>query len=246
MSVLQVGNQTISAETVFSLLAGYQMLPQLVQEIIIDRAIAPIDYTSAEQNLCRQQFYEHNQLTTENLHTWLQQQGMTPEQLDNLVIRKLKVEKFKQLSWGTQIESYFLKRKRQLDRVVYSILQTQDAGIAQELFFRLQEDEQSFSHLAQQYSRGPEAQTGGLIGPIEMHTLHPAIAKILWVSQPGQLNPPTYIEDWLVIVRLEKFIPAQLNDSMRQRLLNELFSLWLQAQLPHPSIQPPTPTLVCT
>jgi hypothetical protein len=32
-------------------------------------------------------------------------------------------------------------------------------------------------------------------------------------------------------VRLEKFIPAQLDEPMRQRLLTELFTTWLQEQL---------------
>lgn len=50
------------------------------------------------------------------------------------------------------------------------------------------------------------------------------------VSQPGQLWPPTRIEDWWVIVRLEKFMPAQLDEAMRRRLLEELFLAWLQEE----------------
>jgi len=37
--------------------------------------------------------------------------------------------------------------------------------------------------------------------------------------------------EWLVIVRLENFIPAQLDELMRQRLLNECFATWLSEQL---------------
>jgi hypothetical protein len=37
--------------------------------------------------------------------------------------------------------------------------------------------------------------------------------------------------EWLLIVRLEKLMPAQLDESMRQRLLGELFEAWLQEQL---------------
>lgn len=39
------------------------------------------------------------------------------------------------------------------------------------------------------------------------------------------------IGEWVVIVRLEKLIPAQLDEAMRQRLLNELFAQELQHQL---------------
>ncbi|WP_318670577.1 hypothetical protein [Nostoc flagelliforme] len=35
------------------------------------------------------------------------------------------------------------------------------------------------------------------------------------------------LDEWFVIVRLEKLIPAQLDDAMRSTLLNHLFETWL-------------------
>ncbi|MBW4517723.1 MAG: hypothetical protein KME11_21170 [Timaviella obliquedivisa GSE-PSE-MK23-08B] len=43
--------------------------------------------------------------------------------------------------------------------------------------------------------------------------------------------PPTRIEDLWVIVRLEEFLPAQLDEPMRQRLLDEMFANWLKEQM---------------
>lgn len=122
-------------------------------------------------------------------------------------------------------------RKDKLDKVIYSLIRTQDIGVAQELYFRILEGEQSFAELARTYSQGPEAQTDGLIGPVELSVPHPSLAQILTLSQPGQLSPPTRVGEWLVLVRLERFIPAQMDDSMRRRLLNECFNNWLQEQL---------------
>ncbi|HBB36322.1 MAG TPA: peptidylprolyl isomerase [Cyanobacteria bacterium UBA8803] len=231
-AVLQVGDQTITAEEVIPLLAKYQLLPQLLGEIIIDGAIATIECTPEEKTLACQQFDKKNQIgSDEERLAWLERQGMTLEQAEELAVRGLKVEKFKQATWSNKLESYFLKRKGQLDRVVYSLLRTQEATIAQELYFRIQEGEQAFAELARDYSQGPEAQTGGLVGPVELSTPHPALAQILTVSKPGQLWPPTRLGEWFIIVRLEKFFPAQLDDSMRQRLLNELFNTWMQEQI---------------
>lgn len=155
---------------------------------------------------------------------------MTVEQLQAFATRGLRIEKFKQASFGHQLESYFLSRKLHLDKVLYSLIQTQDIA-ATELYFRIQEGEASFAELARKYSQGAEAENGGLIGPVELSTCHPTVAKMLSVSQPGQLWPPTRLGEWLVIVRLEKFVPAQLDKLMRQRLLSELFAAWLQEQL---------------
>jgi parvulin-like peptidyl-prolyl isomerase len=230
--VLQIGNRSIAAEEVLPLMAGYQMLPQFLQEILIDEAIGSIECTPEEVQAAAQQFYNQNQIKSDqDRQAWLQRQGMTAAQLDALTTRELRLEKYKQQTWGPKLESYFLTRKDKLDKVIYSLIRTQDIGIAQELYFRILEGEQSFAELARSYSQGPEAQTDGLIGPVELSVPHPTLAQILTLSQPGQISPPTRVGEWLVLVRLERFIPAQMDDAMRRRLLTECFNSWMQEQL---------------
>ncbi|WP_416666727.1 peptidylprolyl isomerase [Egbenema bharatensis] len=233
MSVaLQIGERLIAAEEVLPLLAGYRMLPQFIQELLIDQAIASIECTPEETAEACEQFYVQTQITDEKARrTWLGRYGMTEEQLQALATRGVRIEKFKQATWGLKLESYFLSRKGQLDKVIYSLIRTKDVGIAQELYFRILEGEQSLGELARVYSQGPEAQTDGLIGPVELSVPHPTLAQLLTLSQPGQLCPPTRVGEWLVLVRLEKFIPAQLDEAMRRRLLDECFNTWLADQL---------------
>lgn len=230
--VLQIGDRAITAEEVLPMLAGYQMLPRFIQEVLIDQATASIECTPEEIEEACKHFFVQAQITDEaSRKAWLGQHGMTEAQLQSLATRGLRIEKFKQATWGPKLESYFLSRKDQLDKVIYSLVRTKDVGIAQELYFRILEGEQSFAELARSYSQGPEAQTDGLIGPVELSVPHPTLAQLLSLSQPGQLCPPTRVGEWLVLVRLEKFIPAQLDEPMRRRLLDECFNTWLQKQL---------------
>ncbi|RMF23034.1 MAG: peptidylprolyl isomerase, partial [Cyanobacteria bacterium J083] len=157
--------------------------------------------------------------------------GMTSEQWHNLLARGIKIQKFKEITWNGELESYFIQRKPQLDQVVYSLIRNHDAGIIQELYFRIQENENSFAQLAMDYSEGEEAKTGGLIGPVEINTPHPKIAQMLKSSRAGQVWAPTRVGDWFVIVRLEKFITAHLDEAMKQRLRDELFQQWLKKQM---------------
>ncbi|MEA5581867.1 peptidylprolyl isomerase [Nodularia harveyana UHCC-0300] len=220
-----------SAE-ILQLLEKYQMLPQLIKEVVIDEAIAEISCTPEEKKIACENLAQHYQITSDDIRQrWLEKNNLTTEQLDAIAIRQFKIEKFKHLTWGNDLESYFSQRKPQLDRVIYSLIRTNDMGIAQEIYFRLQAGEQTFGELAQEYSQGPEAQTNGLVGPVELQTLHPVLAKILTSSQPQQLLPPTPIENLIVIIRLEKLLLTQLDNSLRQRLLNERFHTWLQAQM---------------
>jgi parvulin-like peptidyl-prolyl isomerase len=217
----QIKKGEISGEELISLLNSYQLMPKLMRELVIDSAIAALSCTDEEKAEACKKFHNQNKITSAD------QQA----QVEALVIRNLKIEKFKAATWLHQLESYFLQRKQQLDRVIYSLIRVKDLGLAQELFFRIQEDERSFQEMAREHSLGPESQTGGLIGPVELSVPHPALAQKLCTAKPGQLLPPSRLHDWIIIVRLEKFIPAELDLPMRQRLLNELFERWLQATL---------------
>lgn len=66
--VVQTGNQTLSSQEIIPLLTRYQMLPQLLCERLIDRAIAFIECTKAQKSNACQQFYRQHHLTTEAEH----------------------------------------------------------------------------------------------------------------------------------------------------------------------------------
>lgn len=230
--VLQFGNRTIKEAEIIPQLASYQMLPLLWREMIIDEAIAKVELTPQQHTNAQQQFDQKHQLDTiAQRVAWGARLGMTQSQVEALATREFLIELFKQKTWEHQLESYFLTNKSKLDKVIYSLLRVTEAEVAQELYFRIKAQEQSFAELAREYSTGPEAQTGGLLGPVELNMPHPTLAKMLSTSQPGQLLPPTRLGEWFVIVRLEKFIGAQLDETMRQQLLHHLFEAWISDQV---------------
>lgn len=232
LSSLTVGDRTFSAEEALTLAGRYGLIPSLVREIVIDQAIADIVLSEEESAIATERFSQSHQFQSpEQVAAFARQRGLGPEQLQELAVRELKLAKYKEDTWGPKVESYFLQRKNRLDKVLYSLIRTKEAGIAQELYFRIHDDETPFDDLARQYSEGQEAQTGGLIGPVELSVPHPSLARILSISQPGQLWPPTRVGEWYVIVRLEKFLPAKLDHATRSRLLDELYTSWLREQL---------------
>ena len=223
--------QTDTVDAITSLLSRYQMTPFLLRELVIDQAIAPIHCTVNEQALAYKQFYQKRRITTEaDRQAWLERHDVTLEELADMATRELKISKFQQATWKDKLESYFLTRKQQLDQVIYSLIQVEEAGLAQELYFRLKEGEQPFAELAKTYSQGAEAHTGGLVGPIELSKVGHNLAPLLLMSHPGELWPPIPLRESFLVVRLEKLIPAQMNESMKQRLYRELFNTWVAEQ----------------
>jgi parvulin-like peptidyl-prolyl isomerase len=230
--ILKVGEQAVYADDIPALLSRYQIISQVWRGIIIDQAIADIPCADSERAIAIQEFEKYYQIkSNEAKQVWLRNHSMTLEVMEELAIRNLKIYKFKKANFSNKISSYFLKRKASYDQVIYSLIRTKDKGLASEIYFRIQAGEQSFSELAREYSQGIEAHTGGVLGPVVLTQMHPQISRILAVSKPGQLWAPNHIEDYFIIVRLEKLLPARLDDVMRRKLLDELFDYWVDEQV---------------
>ena len=102
--LLQINGQTITDTEIIPLLAGYQMLPYLWREIIIEQAIAPFTCTPEESAKAYQHFCTQNQITSDaERQVWLTRHGMTLEQLKALATRGLRIETFKQATWGNKL-----------------------------------------------------------------------------------------------------------------------------------------------
>ena len=128
------------------------------------------------------------------------------------------------------MELRYLERKAELDRVVYSLLQVQEQGLAEELYQQIREGESDFADLAVVHSLGREAQSRGQIGPEPLGDQHPELASRLRSGHPGQLWPPFEVEGaglW-VVLRLETAALSALDEPLRQRLQQDLMDEWMQ------------------
>jgi parvulin-like peptidyl-prolyl isomerase len=230
--VLQLGDLSLTAEQVLSHLTKYRLIPQLAREIVIEEAIQNYLITNSEHLAACKKFYQQHQLHTEaELEQWLQRQRLNRTDLTNLINRELGLTKFKNAKWGNQVESYFCQRKAQIDQAVFSMIRVKDANVAEEIYFRLISKEASFADLAPLYSQGIEAKTKGISGPVELGKIDPVLANLLATSQPAEVLPPKKIGDWWVIVQLENILEVQLDELTRQRLTEELFTVWVNEEV---------------
>jgi hypothetical protein len=219
---------------------------QVLRSLILDQAIAAISYSAAEHQQFVQQIRgrssSRSDLANQQAESRLQQEGVTDAQVDEWIDRELRIRKFQRQQWGKQLNSYFFQRKYQLDQVVCSLIYLQELDLAQELYFRILEAEQSFTELACRYSLtnqkvSPEPKINleiapdGKVGPIALGALPPKLARMFYGARVGQLWPPIELGAWVVIARLDASMPVQLDESLHQTLLNELLEQWLKTQL---------------
>jgi parvulin-like peptidyl-prolyl isomerase len=226
---LQIGDMQIACSQVLAQLQDSPLLPQLLQEIAIEDTV---DRLCAELQLDLTSTPAEFEQLSAQLAGIVTFQGMNSDQITAIATRTLKLQKFKQAGWGNRVSDYYQQVKQQLRRVTYSILQVEDGLLAQELFFRVQSGEQSFAELAIEYSQDEMAAKGGLVGPIPIKEVPPALIQVLSQLNPGGLSPLFQLGRYYGFLRLNQLISPQLDQHLFQVLLDELFDNWIQTQLP--------------
>ena len=223
--------QNLSPETL-ALLQRHNLLQTLVRAEILRKTIEPIELSTEQRDRVWNNFKEQNKLENiESLKTYLKNNGLREIDLRWQLELPTRVQIYSQEHFQHKAEARFLARKEQLDSVVYSLLRLQDGYLARELYLRISGGEANFADLAASYSQGPEAKTKGIVGPVPMTQAHPALSERLRTSQPGQLLQPFRVDQWWLVVRLERYEAAQFDDKTRQRMAEELFQEWLNPKL---------------
>ena len=223
--------QNLSPETL-ALLRRHNLLKALIRAEILSKTVETIQLGTQQRDQVWDNFKAKNKLDTPDLlEKYLKNNGVTESDLRWQLELPTRVQIYCQEHFQHKAEARFLERKEQLDQVVYSLLRIQDGYLARELYLRISGNEANFADLAASYSQGPEAKTKGIIGPVPMTQANPALSERLRTSQPGQLLQPFQIDQWWVVVRLERYEAAQFDDITRQRMAQELFQEWLNQEL---------------
>lgn len=221
-----------SPEDFITLCSELNLLPLFLRRFI-ERKYSSDFIPSEDQQIAYQKNFlirEHID-SVDDLNFWLQRNDITEIQLSKQLFHSLQLTLFKANKFQSEVEPLFLDSKSKLDQVMYSLIRCSERAKANEIFMRLSDEESTFASLASQYSEGYEQQVNGLIGPMEIGRINPAIAERLRISKEGQVWEPFKEQEWWVILRLEKLIPSRLDADMRVRLIDVLYEEWIKNQV---------------
>tara|TARA_B100000401_G_C52760630_1_gene697976 strand:- start:500 stop:1327 length:828 start_codon:yes stop_codon:yes gene_type:complete len=222
----------ISINDIPKYLDRFNLLPNFIRAVIENKLTSHIEPSSDEQVEYQLNFLSRNNLKNKHqLSSWLDKNGLDDKRLSLLIYDNLKLEKFKNEKFDDLVDSEFLSKKNSLDKVMYSIIRVKTKLEAEEIYLKLEEQEESFSDLAAKYSEGVEKNFNGIIGPLEIGVLNPELSERLKISKKGQLWPPFNSQQWWVVMRLERFLPARLDDNMRTKLRENMYEEWIQKKI---------------
>lgn len=229
---LGIGHPWFTLSEINRLVRQQGIAPSLARAWVLDELVQTIPLEPGLEQQLQQAWLQQQGVGGEvELEPWLQRQRLQRRDVTILATQAERLQRFCRHRWGDEVEIHFLRRKPDLDQVIYSLLRVSDPSLAEELHQCLIEDEVGFEELAARHAQGQERESGGRIGPLPLTTAHPEIAGRLRVSTPGQLWQPFPVAGFWVLLRLEEQLPARLNPAMRSRLLHDLFEDWLEQRI---------------
>ncbi len=175
---------------------------------------------------------KNNLVTVEQTVAWLKQHGLSLDDLEALMHHTVLSAKLAEHLFSAQVEPYFAERQLDYDQVVLYEVVLQNADLAIELFYAIQEQETTFEEVARHYIQDKELRRkGGYRGVLKRADLKPEISAAVFAAGAPQLLKPIAIGKNSHLVFVEEVIQPQLDESLRSQILSELFSEWLKKQL---------------
>jgi parvulin-like peptidyl-prolyl isomerase len=204
----------------------------IAQAMIVDQIVRSIPLDAQESSDLVDKYLEERNISNDlTRNAYLEKEAINEDDLAWRATTARRLEIHRKRMHGPDVETRFLERKLELDKVTYSLIRVRDAELAAELYHQIRDADADFAQLAPIYSEGQERLSHGLIGPVALNAAHPEIVKRLRIGEPSQLFEPFFVVDIWLVLRLEQRVAAQLDQSMREQLEWELFDHWCQARV---------------
>jgi parvulin-like peptidyl-prolyl isomerase len=217
------------------------VLWEIVLQHVIEQELNAVEELEINSELIDQiilEFRVENDLTNyDGFQAWLANDGLDYSTFRQQIASKFQLEHLKTRITERNLQEYFIEQKIFLDRVVLSRLVVQEKALAEELKSQILEEGARFEHLAQEYSVAEDGIFNGMMGAASRGTMPDDLRAAIDLANPGELIGPLKIEELWYLVRVEKFLPASLDESIEQQLKDELFEQWLEEKVQQMDVQ---------
>lgn len=213
----------------YDLLCHFNILESLATAKAVEDDINEYTLTEQDKEKIHSNVMKANKInSTEEYQEWLDRNETDKSTIVDKYKKMFVIENYRLDSFENSAKNRYLDRKNQLDKVVYSLIRVGNPYLARELYLKITDDGDCFGDIAAKYSEGPERDTRGIIGPTPISTSHPVLAELLRSTQEGIVTGPIQLDNWNIIVRVEKKIIASFNEQTKKLICKELYEQCIQ------------------
>ncbi len=163
---------------------------------------------------------------------WLEANFMSVEDFQEIISYQLIVDKLVNHLFAERVESYFHQNSiAYMSAAIYEII-LPDWYTATEIFYAIEEGDLSFACVADRYLTDPELKRcGGYLGAVSRQQLRPELAAAIFAATPPQVIAPVKTNFGVHLIRVEEIVRPQLDEILRERIIREMFELWLAERI---------------
>ena len=165
------------------------------------------------------------------VNNFLQKNFLTYQELIDQITHPMKKNVYMLSEYGHLAENLYLKRKDDLDKIIFSQICVKDRNSAYDIYLKLESRESSFGEIKELFKNNKEFIFHEKVGPINTSSLEPEMKELLVQQTEGDLQEPILIDDFWVILRLDKKIDTVFDDQMKLLMVTELFEDWIQNEI---------------
>jgi parvulin-like peptidyl-prolyl isomerase len=218
---------------------------KILRQHVLERELQALEEDETSANVIEQAIdqkvidfrLEYELTDAEMFQEWLTSQGLDYPTFLNQIAFDVKLERLKDQVAEPRLQEYFIENKIYLDRVVLSRLVVEEQALAEELKSQILEDGARFEQLVQDYSVAEDRIVNGIMGLVSRGEMPDVLRASIDLANPGELIGPLEIDQLWYLVRVETFLPAILDESLKTELVDRLFEQWLDAKVQKMDIQ---------
>lgn len=174
---------------------------------------------------------KHKLLGVKETTDWLEQQRITLEDWSEGIKLRLLTKKLKEHLFGANVDLHYIANRGQYQQVALSQILVLDRETATTIKDSLLADPTSFCALALEHSQGKQSHTnGGFLGVLYVSQLAPEIGQAIANAPTGAIIGPVQTKLGYHLLRVEKWFPSVMSESVREEILDILWRLWLREQ----------------
>jgi PPIC-type PPIASE domain len=168
---------------------------------------------------------------------WLAQQRISAEGWSQGIKIKLLTQKLREHLFGGAVDNHYISNRDHYKRVALSQILVTDLSTALNIVRLLREENASFCALAIEHSKGKQSkESGGFMGIHFLSELMPEIVQAIAQVQEGAIVSPIQTRFGQHVIKIEKWFPAEFNQTVRETVLDLFFETWLQKMQTQPDI----------
>ena len=230
-AALWLDDQPVTTAEVMAVLCKERKLPELVKNLVLDRTLSQVMLGPEREAELVLNFRAQQKLESDEAFAdFLQKNHISVTLLKQSLSRPHRVVQFREERWGPRANSLYLKHKDRYDRIKYRRLQSDNADVMQEVFFRLKDKEDSWESMARQFPGAP-ANADALQQAIPAAQIEEPLLAALRKAGPGVVIRPLRLDARTVVVaELESIEASRFDDELRTLILRQEFDSWLQEE----------------